>query len=225
MCQPLSIFLHNWVSWATVWGMCGREKVGATGRTRGGDEGWRSCVCACSGGEGESRFGKKSSSDGNYQSLRNAAAARTRQAAAWLQQCASLLYPIPHRLSHIHTHTHTHWTSRTSGNLGELCFLFVSLMPCSVSCVYFYHSLPTWCFTGTVSFLQQTKGPHNVSEGLSFSPSPLSLYVDADMLVGNRTARNFWTPRTFVLYAQRKEANFLYGGKSYIKLAFQFIYL
>ena len=35
---------------------------------------------------GESRFAERSSLVGNYQSLRNVAAALTRQAAAWLQQ-------------------------------------------------------------------------------------------------------------------------------------------
>lgn len=53
-----------------------------------GTGGWEargvSWTWAC--GEGESRFWKKSSSDGNYQTLRNAAAALTRQAAAWLQE-------------------------------------------------------------------------------------------------------------------------------------------
>lgn len=38
---------------------------------------------------GESRFGVKSSLVDNYQSLRNAATALTRQAAAWLQRLYS----------------------------------------------------------------------------------------------------------------------------------------
>lgn len=41
------------------------------------------------GGGGESRFGEKTYSVGNYQSLRNAAAALTRQAAARLQRPCS----------------------------------------------------------------------------------------------------------------------------------------
>lgn len=53
----------------------------------GEEEEWR--AGAEGGLWGESRFGVKSSLVSNYQSLRNAATALTRQAAAWLQRLFS----------------------------------------------------------------------------------------------------------------------------------------
>lgn len=62
-------------------GRMGEEEEGMRG---GGVEGGQR-----GGGGVKADFGVKSSLVGNYQSLRNAAAALTRQAAAWLQRLRS----------------------------------------------------------------------------------------------------------------------------------------
>lgn len=82
-------------------------------------------------GRGESRFGVKSSSVGNYQSLRNAATALTRQAAAWLQRLrkhANLLYAV-HRSVRVY-------------NLADFCHAGVWLtigLDCCCCCLFFCH--------------------------------------------------------------------------------------
>ena len=106
---------------------------------------------------------------GNYQSLRNAAAAFTRQAAARLQRPrkhASLHYPVHRSLcgttvhTHTHTHTHMHAASVTSvssvwWHFGFICVIIVLQCYC---CLFLSLSLPTWYFSATLPVQQQTKG-------------------------------------------------------------------
>lgn len=68
-----------------------------------------------------------------------------------------------------------------------ICVIIVLQCYC---CLFLSLSLPTWSFSETLSFLQQTKGPHNVSKGLLFSPSPSPLCIYADMLEWYQTAGN-----------------------------------
>lgn len=84
------------------------------GKTRGGVEVLSGVKKE--GGGSESRFGLKSvPSDGNYQSLRNAAAAFTRQAAAWLRRlcgpASNLLTPSAGLGTVAHTRVHHAWAS------------------------------------------------------------------------------------------------------------------
>lgn len=113
-------------------------------------EGVRRCVCLMLGGD-ESRIGKKSSSVGNYKSLRNAAAVLTRQAAAWLQRPCSMPSCISfHRsvsLSRTHMHAYVHGPSVTAFNLIAFWFICV-IIALRRYCVYLYDSFlkpsPFW---------------------------------------------------------------------------------
>lgn len=144
-------FFHGSFSEATVLYegcVAGREEV--KGRTRGGEE----------EEGGGSRFVVKSFSVGNYQSFRNAAAALTRQAAARPRRPRIAPTRITPSTDLVRTHTHTY-----RAFLVYLCHY--------LSWVYLYHRLYLrGLFPETVSFLQQTKEPHNASEGLCFCPEP-----------------------------------------------------
>lgn len=94
--------------------------------------------------QGESRFGEKSSSVGNYQSLRNADAALTRQAAAWLQwphSTPTCITPSAD-LCTLPLHTHTHPPEPLQVQLHSisvyLCHYCLTALLCLCS-VYFYH--------------------------------------------------------------------------------------
>lgn len=122
----------------------GVKKRGIDG---GGEE---VCVFDAGGGD-ESRIGKKSSSVGNYKSLRNAAAVLTRQAAAWLQRPCSMPSCISfHRsvsLSRTHMHAYVHGPSVTAFNLIAFWFICV-IIALRRYCVYLYDSFlkpsPFW---------------------------------------------------------------------------------
>lgn len=112
-------------------------------------------------------------------------------------QHASLHYPIHRSLHGTTAHAHTHTRTHNVYNLSEfsyivLWFICVIIVLQCYRCLFLSLSLPTWSFSETLSFLQQTKGPHNVSRGLSFSPSPspLCIYVVYEMLVRNHIEGN-----------------------------------
>lgn len=96
-------------------------------------------------GRGESRFGVKSSSVGNYQSLRNVATALTRQAAAWLQQLrkhANLLYPVHRSLRVYNLSDFWHTGFWLIIGLHCYCCLFLSLLSLTWS---FFVKLGPFC--------------------------------------------------------------------------------
>lgn len=72
-----------------------------------------------------------------------------------------------------YTHTHAVSVNSVSPVTWRLG-LFVSYGLKALLCLLLSLSLPTWSFSETLPFHQQTKGPHNVSTGLSFSPSPFA---------------------------------------------------
>lgn len=120
-------------------------------KKRGIDGGGEEVCVFDAGGGGESRIGKKSSSVGNYKSLRNAAAVLTRQAAAWLQRPCSMPSCISfHRsvsLSRTHMHAYVHGPSVTAFNLIAFWFICV-IIALRRYCVYLYDSFlkpsPFW---------------------------------------------------------------------------------
>lgn len=114
------------------WWVAGRDpRVKKGGIGGGGEE-----VCVFEGGVCESRIGKKSSSVGNYKSLRNAAAVLTRQAAAWLQWPHSMPSCVSfHRSVSL---SRMHRPSVTAFNLVAFWLIRV-IIALWRYCVYLYH--------------------------------------------------------------------------------------
>ena len=121
---------------------------------------------------------------GNYQSLRNAAAAFTRQAAARLQRpCkhASLHYPVHRSLCgttvHTHTHTHTHTHARSVCDLSEFSLMAFWVYLCHYCLTVLLLFIFITVITDMVFFCNSTRSAANKRDRIMSVRDCLSVQV------------------------------------------------